>query len=47
MYELQAYVRQVTHRFSFQDGSGFTTDVDIMAPSSLAGGFTPARAGVA
>lgn len=38
-FKFQAYVEGVTHRFDFREGSsGFTTDVDIMAPSSIEGG---------
>lgn len=36
-YGVQFYVESVTHRFSFRDGGGFTTDVNIMAPSAVDG----------
>lgn len=36
-YGVQFYVRGVTHRFSFADGGGFHTDVDIIAPSAVDG----------
>lgn len=33
-YGFQAYVHSVTHTWSLQDGAGFQTSVNIMAPSS-------------
>lgn len=38
-YKIQLYVNQVTHNISFDEGQGFTTEINVMAPSSLGGGF--------
>lgn len=35
--DLQVYIRQVNHTFSMTDGVGFSTSVDVVAPSSLTG----------
>lgn len=35
--DLQVYVNQVTHSFSMTDGVGFSTNVQVIAPSSLTG----------
>jgi hypothetical protein len=36
-YGFQAYIHSVTHSWSLQDGAGFSTSVNIMAPSSTDG----------
>ena len=36
-FGFQAYIHSVTHSWSLQDGAGFATSVDIMAPSSTDG----------
>jgi len=36
-YGFQAYVHSVTHSWDLQDGAGFTTSVNIIAPSSTDG----------
>jgi hypothetical protein len=38
-FGFQAYVERVTHSFSFADGGGFDTSVDIIAPSATKGGL--------
>ena len=36
-YDFQAYVTSVSHSFSFGDGGGFKTTLNVMAPAHLAG----------
>jgi hypothetical protein len=38
-FGFQAYVEQVTHTFGFSEGTGFKTEVRIIAPSAIGGGL--------
>ena len=40
--QFQCYIHSVTHSWNLQDGSGFQTSVNVMAPSTTGSGATGA-----